>query len=50
VLAGQDESLKERTIGVDLFQRLPSYTTDEDPVVLVKAGEVRRRLHQYYAD
>jgi hypothetical protein len=48
-LEGHDESLKERTIGVELFQRLPTYTTGEDPVVRVRAGEVRKRLIQYYA-
>jgi hypothetical protein len=40
--------LKERTIGVDLFQRPIGYSTGDDPVVRVQAGEVRRRLEQYY--
>lgn len=42
------ERLKERTIGVDLFQRPAGYATGDDPVVRVQAGEVRRRLDQYY--
>jgi hypothetical protein len=49
VLAGHTENLKERSIGVNLFHRAPSYDTGEDPIVRVKAGEVRRRLAEYYA-
>jgi hypothetical protein len=48
-LAGRTDILKERSIGVDLFHRAPSYDTSEDPIVRVKAGEVRRRLAEYYA-
>ncbi|MGB9287206.1 MAG: hypothetical protein WCC31_00775 [Terracidiphilus sp.] len=47
-LEGNDERLKERTIGVDLFQRPTEYATGDDPVVRVQAGEVRRRLDKYY--
>lgn len=47
-LEGNQERLKERTIGVDLFQRPAGYATGDDPVVRVQAGEVRRRLDQYY--
>lgn len=47
-LEGNQERLKERTIGVDLFQRPVGYATGDDPVVRVQAGEVRRRLEQYY--
>ena len=47
-LEGSPERLKERTIGVDLFQRPVGYATGDDPVVRVQAGEVRRRLDQYY--
>ena len=49
-LQGHAESLKERTIGVELFHRSPAYLTGDDPIVRVKAGEVRRRLAQYYAE
>lgn len=48
-LAGHTENLKERSIGVNLFHRPPTYDTGEDPIVRVKAGEVRRRLAEYYA-
>ena len=47
-LEGRTEELKERSIGIELFQRPPSYATGEDPVVRVQAGEVRRRLEQFY--
>jgi hypothetical protein len=49
VLAGHIDDLKERSIGVNLFHRHPTYDTGEDPIVRVKAGEVRRRLAEYYA-
>jgi hypothetical protein len=47
-LNGHFENLKERTIGVEVFQRDQEYATGDDPVVRVNAGEVRRRLEQYY--
>lgn len=47
-LAGHPEQLKERTIGTEVFHRDPGYATGDDPVVRVQAGEVRRRLEQYY--
>ena len=47
-LKGDAEKLKERTIGIGVFGRDPAYATGEDPVVRVQAGEVRRRLHEYY--
>jgi hypothetical protein len=47
-IAGHDELLKERTIGAELFRRPADYATGDDPVVRVQAGEVRRRLKQYY--
>jgi hypothetical protein len=47
-LEGNHEPLKERTIGAKLFQRPAGYSTGDDPVVRVQAGEVRRRLEQYH--
>src|SRR3984885_3331357 len=47
-LDGHLENLKERTIGTEVFERDPNYATGDDPVVRVNAGEVRRRLEQYY--
>jgi hypothetical protein len=47
-LEGHHELLKERTIGTEVFHRDADYATGDDPVVRVQAGEVRRRLEQYY--
>jgi hypothetical protein len=47
-LDGHAELLKERTIGTEVFHRPSDYATGDDPVVRVQAGEVRRRLNQYY--
>jgi hypothetical protein len=47
-LAGHPDQLKERTIGTEVFQRPADYATGDDPVVRVQAGEVRRRLDQFY--
>jgi hypothetical protein len=47
-LAGQIDNLKERSIGVEVFHRKADYATGEDPVVRISAGEVRKRLEQYY--
>lgn len=49
VLTGTSDSLKERTIGIDVFGRPSSYETGEDATVRVKAGEVRKRLNLYYS-
>ncbi len=49
-IEGHSEQLKERTIGTGVFHRAPGYATGDDPVVRVQAGEVRRRLEQYYQE
>src|ERR1700686_2380981 len=49
-LSGEGEMLKERTIGVEVFGRPPGYDTALDHVVRSTAGDVRRRLAQYYQD
>jgi len=48
-LAGRTDTLKERTIGIDVFARPASYDPADDATVRVKAGEVRKRLDRYYA-
>ena len=48
-LAGETQ-LKERTLGVDVFGRAPDYDTNADPVVRGTAGEIRKKLAQYYQD
>src|SRR5579864_2343823 len=49
-LAGRGDTLKERTIGMEVFARPASYDPSEDATVRVKAGEVRKRLGMYYSD
>ena len=46
-LTDSPQPLKERTLGVHVFGREPTYDTSTDPVVRVTAGDVRRRLGQY---
>lgn len=48
-LAGKADQIKERTIGIDVFDRPPHYDPSDDATVRVKAGEVRKRLGLYYA-
>jgi len=47
-LQGQTDDLKERTLGIEVFERKPDYDTTLDPVVRTTAGEVRKRIAQYY--
>ena len=49
-LAGETDTLKERSLGVDVFNRSANYDTNADPVVRSTAGEVRKKLAQYYQD
>ena len=42
------EPLKERTVGIEVFGREPTYDTSQDPVVRMTAAEVRKRLTRYY--
>ena len=47
-LEGRSGQLKERTLGVEVFGRHPDYDTNTDPVVRITAGEIRKRIAQYY--
>jgi hypothetical protein len=49
-LAGQEDALKERTLGVEIFGRAADYDTASDPIVRVTAAEIRKRIAQYYQD
>jgi hypothetical protein len=49
-LAGRTDLLKERTLGVEVFDRPPDYDTNADTVVRYTAGEVRKRLLLYYSE
>lgn len=47
-LAGNADSLKERVLGIAVFHRAPDYDANADPIVRVTAGEIRRRIAQFY--
>ena len=49
-LSGASSELKERTIAIDVFGKDPYYDPAADPVVRISAGEVRKRLAQYYQE
>jgi hypothetical protein len=49
-LNGSAELIKERTIGVEVFERHPSYDTNLDHIVRTAATELRKRLAIYYGD
>ncbi|MCX6620563.1 MAG: hypothetical protein NTY38_05710 [Acidobacteria bacterium] len=49
-LDGHLENLKERSIGIEVFERRPAYDTSEDATVRVTANEVRKRLAQYHLE
>ena len=49
-LKGNAVELKERSIGIEVFGRAPTYDANADPVVRITAGEVRKRLSLYYYD
>jgi hypothetical protein len=49
-LAGKTDELKERTLGTDVFARPSDYDTNADPIVRVTAGEIRKRIAQYYQE
>ena len=47
---GAGDQLKERTIGIEVFGRVPDYDTASDHAVRSAAAEIRKRLAQYYQD
>jgi hypothetical protein len=49
-LQGKSGEIKERSIGVEAFDRPVDYDTSLDPVVRMTAGEVRKRLTLYYGE
>jgi hypothetical protein len=48
-LNGHPDTLKERTIGIEVLGKPASYEPSEDAAVRVRAGEVRKRLRSYYS-
>jgi hypothetical protein len=49
-LDGKSSQLKERTLGIEVFDRPADYDTNTDTVVRYTAGEVRKRLQLYYLE
>ena len=49
-LEGRGEYLKERLLGVQVFNRPADYDTASDPIVRVTIAEIRKRIAQYYHD
>ncbi|WP_260704086.1 hypothetical protein [Edaphobacter flagellatus] len=47
-LSGAAQDIKERIIGAEVFDRDIHYDVSSDPIVRVAAGEIRKRLAQYY--
>ncbi len=47
-LDGQEELLRERVIGVEVFGRRPDYDQSADPVVRIRAADVRKRIALFY--
>ncbi len=48
-LAGRADKLKGYTIGVEVFDRDPSFDPTIDAIVRVEAGRLRTKLREYYA-
>ena len=49
-LKGSADQIKERTIGIEVFERSSSYDTNLDHIVRTAATELRKRLAIYYGD
>ncbi len=47
-LAGRAERIKAYTVGIEVFERDPSFDAQNDPVVRIEAGRLRRALERYY--
>ena len=47
-IRGPGDTLKERSIGVELFQLPPDFDTGQHTIVRVTANEVRKKLAQHY--
>jgi hypothetical protein len=47
-LEGRGEFLKERLLGIRVFNRAPDYDTADDPIARVTVAEIRKRIAQYY--
>ena len=48
-LEGKSDSLKEYSLGIEVFRRSDSYDPRLDPIVRVQASNLRAKLRDYYA-
>ena len=46
--AGDTKSIKQYTIGVEVYDRSPSFDPKSDPLVRIEASRLRRALDKYY--
>jgi hypothetical protein len=49
-LSGEISDIKERLIGIEIFDRPADYDLSTDPIVRGAAVELRKRIAQYYAE
>lgn len=49
-ILGDTGTLKERTLGLEVFGRPADYDTNQDPIVRSTAAEIRKKLAQYYQE
>jgi len=49
-LSGKANQLKERMIGINVFDRAGDYDAGEDAIVRVTANDVRKRIGQFYQE
>jgi hypothetical protein len=49
-LDGESDCLKERVLGIEVFDRPPDYDSTRDSIVRVTAAELRKRMLHYYDD
>ncbi len=49
VFSGDADSIKEYSVGVEVFRRDSSFDQDSDSIVRVEANRLRKRLARYYA-
>jgi hypothetical protein len=47
-IAGRSASIKEYTIGLEVFGKAPTYDPRLDPIVRVEIGRLRQKLKKYY--
>ena len=49
-IAGREENIKGYTIGVEIFNKEKNFDPEQDPLVRIHAGRLRRALKLYYLE